>query len=32
MEQRILILEDNVDDFGMIYQQLRALGYHGDHI
>ena len=32
MEQRILILEDNVDDFGMIYQQLRALGYHGDNI
>jgi PAS domain S-box-containing protein len=31
-EQRILILEDNIDDFGLMYQQLRALSYHGDDI
>ncbi|MBL7718985.1 MAG: PAS domain S-box protein [Flavipsychrobacter sp.] len=31
-EQRILILEDNINDFGLLYQQLRALTYHGDDI
>ncbi len=31
-EQRILILEDNIEDFGLLYQQLRALAYHGDDI
>ena len=31
-EQRILILEDNIEDFGLMYQQLRALAYHGDDI
>lgn len=32
MDRRILILEDNIEDFGLVYQQLRALGYHGDEI
>lgn len=31
-EQRILILEDNINDFGLMYQQLRSLAYHGDDI
>jgi PAS domain S-box-containing protein len=32
MDERILILEDNIENFGLIYQQLRALGYHGDNV